>query len=130
MSAGKALYGILTAASGVTSLVSTRIYPDMATQQAAYPFIVYSVTNTLPTDSKDGPSGLDEVEFSVLCYSNTYTQAQDIASAVRTALDRTSGSYSGITVQSTRFVDSRSAQMDTDKHVFIVDQSYIMRISR
>jgi len=50
---GKALYGKLSATAAVTALVSTRIFPDMATQDATYPFIVYTNDATQPTDVKD-----------------------------------------------------------------------------
>jgi hypothetical protein len=45
---GKAIYAILSTAVPVTGIVSTRIYPDMATQDAIYPFVVYSITGILP----------------------------------------------------------------------------------
>lgn len=130
MSAGKAIYGILSTAAGVTALVSTRIYPDMATQKAAYPFLVYAVTNTQPSDTKDGVSGLDVVEFALMVYANSYASANDIAEAARTALDRTTGTHNGVSVQSIRFQDQRSAEIDLDKHVFIIEQAYSARIER
>ena len=124
---GKALYGKLSATAAVTALVSTRIFPDMATQDATYPFIVYTNDATQPTDVKDGASPLDVVTMSVMIYSNSYSQAQDIAAAVRTALDRMTGTVQGVTVQSCRFEGQNSAQMEFDKHVFVIEQSYVFR---
>lgn len=124
---GKALYGKLSATAAVTALVSTRIYPDIATQDATYPFIVYSNDATQPTDVKDSASPLDVVTMSVMIYSNSYSQAQDIAAAVRTALDRMTGTIQGVTVQSCRFEGQNSAQMEFDKHVFVIEQSYVFR---
>ena len=124
---GKALYGKLSATSAVTALVSTRIFPDMATQDATYPFIVYTNDATQPTDVKDSASPLDVVTMSVMIYSNSYSQAQDIAAAVRTALDRMTGTVQGVNVQSCRFEGQNSAQMEFDKHVFVIEQSYVFR---
>lgn len=124
---GKAIYYLLSNAAAVTALVSTRIYPDIAPVDAAYPFIVYSVENTLPTDTKDGVSGLDVVQFAVMIYANTYTVAQDIAGAVRTALDRTAGTFAGVEVQSIKFDGQSSASMNLDKQVYIVEQTYSVR---
>lgn len=124
---GKAIYYLLSNAAPVTALVSTRIYPDIATADAAYPFVVYSVENTLPSDTKDGVSGLDVVQIAVMIYANTYTAAQDIAGAVRTALDRVSGTYSGIEVQSIKFDGQSSASMNLEKQVYIVEQTYSVR---
>jgi hypothetical protein len=124
---GKAIYDILSDTAGVTALVSTRIYPDIATQGAVYPFVVYSVEGTLPTDTKDGPSGLDVVQVAVMIYANTYTAAQDIAGAVRTALDRTAGTFASVVVQSIKFDGQSSASMNLDKQVYIVEQTYSVR---
>ena len=118
---GKALYGKLSATAAVTALVSTRIFPDMATQDATYPFIVYTNDATQPTDVKDSTSPLDVVTMSVMIYSNSYSQAQDIAAAVRTALDRMTGTVQGVNVQSCRFEGQNSAQMEFDKHVFVIE---------
>ena len=124
---GKALYGKLSATAAVTALVSTRIFPDMATQDATYPFIVYTNDATQPTDVKDSASPLDVVTMSVMIYSNSYSQAQDIAAAVRTALDRMTGTVQGVNVQSCRFEGQNSAQMEFDKRVFVIEQSYVFR---
>jgi len=65
--------------------------------------------------------------MSVMIYSNSYSQAQDIAAAVRTALDRMTGTVQGVNVQSCRFEGQNSAQMEFDKHVFVIEQSYVFR---
>ena len=48
MNAGKAVYGILSTNTEVTDIVSTRIYPEIAEQEAPVPFIVYQVQNVAP----------------------------------------------------------------------------------
>lgn len=130
MSTGKAIYGILSANAGVTALVSTRIYPDMATQDTAFPFVVYQIEGTTPSDTKDGASKMDMVDFAVMAYAKSYTNAQDIASACRTALDRYSGSMQGVTVDSITFKDQQSGQMNADEKVFAVMQAYSLRQKR
>ena len=105
MNAGKAVYGILSANSGVTDLVGTRIFPEIAEQEAATPFIVYQLQSVAPEDTHDGPSKLDEVRFEFLCYADTYNKAADVGVAVRAALDRVSGTYNGVNVESVQFND-------------------------
>jgi len=56
MIVGKAIYYLLTNATGVTDIVSTRVYPEVAQQDAALPYIVYNVANNEPTDTKPEPS--------------------------------------------------------------------------
>lgn len=127
---GKAIYALLSAATGVTSKVSTRIFPDMATQTAIYPFIVYSVIATDPTDTKEGVSALDAVTVSVVSYATKYTDAVDLSEAVRTALDRKTGTHGTISVQSIRFSGQRSLSIEWDKHVYIIEQEYVVRQNR
>ena len=105
MNTGKAVYGILSTNSGVTTLVGTRIFPEIAEQEAATPFIVYQLQSVAPEDTHDGPSKLDEVRFEFLCYADTYDQAADVGVKVRAALDRVSGTYNGVNVESVQFND-------------------------
>ena len=127
---GKAIYGKLSATSAVTAITSTRIYPEMATQGATYPFIVYSVTDTAPTDIKDGVSPLDVVSVSVMMYAESYAVALDLAEKVRAALDRMTGIYDGVNVQSAKFSGQSSGDMHLDKHIFVVEQEYTFRQNR
>ena len=105
MNTGKAVYGILSTNSGVTDLVSTNIFPEIAEQETATPFIVYQLQSVDPEDTHDGPSKLDEVRFEFICYADTYNKAADVGVAVRAALDRVSGTYNGVNVESVQFND-------------------------
>ncbi len=105
MNTGKAAYGILSTNSNVTTLVGTRIFPEIAEQEAATPFIVYQLQSVDPDDTHDGPSELDEVRFEFICYADTYDQAADVGEKVRGALDRVSGTYNGVNVESIQFND-------------------------
>lgn len=127
---GKAIYGKLSVTTAVTAITSTRIYPDMATQDATYPFIVYSVTDTAPTDIKDGVSPLDVVSVSVMMYAESYAVALDLSEKVRAALDRMTGIYDGVNVQSAKFNGQSSGNMHLDKHIFVVEQEYQFRQNR
>ena len=124
---GKAIYALLNGSTALTTIVSNRIFPDMATQTAVYPFVIYTVEGTTPTDTKDGVSVLDVVDVAVMAFANTYTQAQEVAGLVRTALDRVTGSQGGITLGGIRFAGQQGAQMDLDKHVYIIEQRYEVR---
>ena len=128
---GKAIYAILSTAVPVTGIVSTRIYPDMVTQDAIYPFVVYSITGILPSNTKDHASQMDEVTASVICYADSYNGVQDLSEKVRAALDgKTRGTYGGVSLQSIRITDQISTQMNIDKLVYIVDQTYQIRQNR
>lgn len=127
---GSAIYSILSGTIGVTSLINSRIYPDIAPQNAAYPFAIYMVDGTAPTLVKDGASPLDVVELTVTSFATTYDQAQAIAAAIRSALDvKPAGIYSGVSLQSIRFAGQQSLQMDIDKRVYMVEQMYNIRVN-
>ena len=113
MKIGIAIYGILSADSDVTDDVSTRIFPNVAPPKTTFPFIVYDVTSDEPTDYKQGVSSLDTNSVMVSVYAETYTKAADVATNVRTALDRTSGTYSVVVVQSIKF-DGYNDSFDED----------------
>ena len=105
MNIGKAIYGILSGTTAVTDIVGTKIFPEIAEQETAVPFVIYQVQSVQPEDTHDGPSKLDEVRVEVLCYDDAYNGAADLASAVRAALDRVSGTYNSVNVESVQFND-------------------------
>jgi|TARA_R100000479_G_scaffold168945_1_gene110303 hypothetical protein len=104
MQIGKAIYNILANDSDVSSLVGTRIFPNVAPQTTQFPFIIYDITGVSPNDTKDGASTLDTNDVMISCYSETYSQASDLAQKVRIAMDRINqGDYGGETIQSSQF---------------------------
>ena len=105
MNAGKAVYGILSTNTDITDIVGTKIFPEVAEQESDLPLIVYQLQSVAPEDTHDGPSKLDEVRFEFLCYADTYNGAADLADKVRGALDRVSGTYNAVNVESVQFND-------------------------
>lgn len=81
------LYSALVAESSITSLVSTRIYADVADSSASAPYIVYQV---VATRGQTTHSGSREVEFPTIqfsCWADTKAAAIAIASALNAFLD-------------------------------------------
>ena len=135
MNVGQIIYGRLSAVAGVTALVSTRIYPDMAPQNAVFPYIVFQKLNTSPTDTKEGVSPLDKLLVQVDCYSNNYDNAHSLAAAVRTALDRYTGTINGHVVGKIIFSnDSSGSPQDvptsTGSMIYWASQDYEIRLKR
>jgi hypothetical protein len=135
MNVGQIVYGILSATTGVTSLVSTRIYPDMAPQNATFPYIVFQKLSTTPTDTKEGTSPLDKMLVQIDCYSNNYDTAHSIAAAIRVALDRYTGTINGHKVDKIIFSnDSSGSPQDvpttTGSMIFWASQDYEIRLKR
>ena len=103
MKSGLAIYDILSNDFYVSALVSNRIFPNVAKNSTTFPFIIYDVESESPTQDKDGVSTLDEDFVMVSCYCKTYSEASDLARKIRTALDRKSGSYGGLDIQSIQY---------------------------
>ena len=78
MNEGKAIYSILTSDSDVNAIVGTRVYPQIAAQEAAFPFVVYVLQNVDPSDTKSGVSTLDEVRYDIIVASEAYAEASDL----------------------------------------------------
>jgi hypothetical protein len=120
------VYKRLTDTASVTALVGTRIYPTTVPQQATPPFIRTSLVGTLPIDTKNAPADVDQHRVQIDCIATTYTQALNIAQAVRTSLDRYRGS---VTLQSGNvFVDGvrylmevANMEFEKDLHAHIID---------
>jgi len=129
MNVGKAVYGILSSTTAVTDIVSTNIFPEIAEQETATPFIVYQLQGVAPEDTHDGPSKLDEVRMEIICFSDSYNGAADLADKVRGALDRVSGTYNGVNVESVQF-NNVDIEIEYDPRRYSQVTTYTFRIKR
>lgn len=129
MKVGLALYSILDAA---ISSVDSRIYPELAPEGAAMPYIVYSVIGNSPMDTKKN-TPVDEAQVEVFSVDDGYSECMALADAVRTALDRSD--YQSV-VPSLE-IDVRSIQytnevteVSADRKTYVAIQDYTIRIAR
>jgi len=129
METGKAIYKLLKDSADVGAICADRIYPELAQQDVDVPFIVYTVTDTTPSGTKNATSKLDTARVELYCVSDDYEQSMDLGIACRTALDRQSGTVSGVEVQSIDF-DTSDVQFDPDQRVYVLEQTYDVRIQR
>ena len=129
MIVGKAIYYLLNNSTDLTAIVGTRIFPEVAQQDADLPYIVYNVSNNEPSDTKREPSKMDTANIEINCYSTSYTEVIDIATAVRAALDRVTGTYSGVNVQSIAYMNE-VIDFDEAQRAYNVSADYDVRISR
>ena len=113
MKAGNYIYAKLAATAGVTALVSTRIYPMLIPQNAAFPAIVYSVTNRpMDANAKDRAAAHDTAVVSFTYWADiqfgqdAYTSLDAIDAAVRTAIDFVSATAGGVTCEACKYMAS------------------------
>lgn len=86
MSLETKLYTLLSGDAGVSALVSNRIYPLAAPQQADLPFVVYTRISSGREYTLSGATGLENPRMQVDCYAETYSSAKAISEAVVTAV--------------------------------------------
>ncbi len=115
---GKVIYGRLTTDAAVTGICGLNIFPDIAPQNVQYPFMVYTIINSLPVDFKDGQSNLEEITLQIDVYTNNYETTQTLANNVRNRLDRFVGTVNSISVQTIKY-------MSSDSQVYNADLNYV-----
>tara|TARA_R100001163_G_scaffold34181_1_gene26430 strand:+ start:867 stop:1256 length:390 start_codon:yes stop_codon:yes gene_type:complete len=129
MKVGAAIYSLLVNDSAVSAVVGTRIYPELAEEGAAAPYVVYSVVSNTPSDTKDG-TPIDEAQLEIFSVGNTYAAANDLADKVRAALDRKSQIVVGtVTVQSIHYTNE-VVEVSEKRDLYISVQDYTTRITR
>lgn len=87
MSIETALYTTLTTHSGVSALISTRVYPNPAPQGAAKPRISYSVSSGERITTLPGTGDSIRKEVTIESHADTYSGAKTLAAAVYSALE-------------------------------------------
>jgi len=98
MSVETELFSILDVHSGLSALVSSRIYPLVAEEDATLPLVVYRRTGDSVERAMSDDAAVRSV-FRFDCWDNDYTGAKDVAAQVKSALNR----YSGGTILSILF---------------------------
>ena len=88
---GKEIYRLLS--SGTTAAITTNIMPITGTaNNIAAPYIVYKIISSSSSPTKDPVSKFEEVRLQVDVYTTTPALADALCYAVRTDLDKKSGS--------------------------------------
>jgi hypothetical protein len=127
---GKVIYGRLTTDAAVTGICGLNIFPDIAPQNVQYPFMVYTIVNSLPVDFKDGQSNLEEITLQIDVYTNNYETTQTLANNVRNRLDRFVGTVNSISVQTIKYMSSDSQVYNADLNVYWMSMDFMSNMKR
>jgi hypothetical protein len=127
---GKVIYGRLTTDAAVTGICGLNIFPDIAPQNVQYPFMVYTIINSLPVDFKDGQSNLEEITLQIDVYTNNYETTQTLANNVRNRLDRFVGIVNSISVQTIKYMSSDSQVYNPDLNVYWISMDFMAKMKR
>ncbi len=94
---GKVIAKLLKEHSDLTDIVpDNRIYPYVMNEGTPLPAIIYTINSATPVYTKDGWVN-DNVSFSVVAFSRSYNDLQDIAKEIRFALEMEQGTE-GVTI--------------------------------
>lgn len=88
----------LLAASGVTALVSTRVYPVARPQGSTLPAVTLQRIDGAPLLTDEGDSGLENPRIQLDCWGTTYASAKAVARAVIAALNAFDGTLTGVNI--------------------------------
>ncbi len=118
--------GVISEVS-VQEMVLTKIFPELAPTGIDAPYVVYSVVSNSPSDTKNANGDIDTASIEVYGFQDTYNKAVDLGVSVRAALDRKTGTYNTIEIQSTNYVNE---QMDVNeaRKLWAAIQDYSIRI--
>lgn len=92
------VYTFLSAQAGITSIVSTRIYPLILPSSPAYPAVTYRDEGHDPAESFTGSDELTRSDYFIDAWSSTPEGATTLETAIKTALKNHSGAFGGITI--------------------------------
>jgi hypothetical protein len=87
MSIEQTLYDTLQNDATLTGLVGAKIYPQVAPDNAANPYITYQVISTEAHSKLVGAPDTERKTVQVNCISNTYSNAKAISTACKAAIN-------------------------------------------
>jgi hypothetical protein len=115
----------------MVSATTAGIHPVMAPQNAAMPLVVYRRTGTRRERNLLGNVGRPVASFSVSIVSYTYSEAKEIADAIRLGVDNFTGTADGVTIVNTALVsesDNYERPLEGQaKPMYRIDQVYEVR---
>ncbi len=109
------LFSTLDNDSALTTLLASRIFPNLAKKSAALPCIVYTMVGGTRFETLAGVGDTKKKEMQISCFDRTYAKAKIVADAVLDALD--GGGHLNLEVD---FYDD-----ETQTHSVVIDWSFI-----
>ena len=116
------LYTYLTAQSGVTALIGTKLYPVTAPQGTTLPYVVYSKIDTRPVQALGQAAGMATSRLQFDAYAATPLAAKNLIQALRVALDGKQGAWGSTVIGSSLWLNEIDLyEQETASHRIAVD---------
>lgn len=119
------LYAHLSTDAGVNALVGTRIYPLLVPLDATLPAIAYQRISGPRDHHHQGASGLAVARIQLTYVGGSYSEAKQVAAAVRATLDGRRGGLGSTTVGSI-MLDNERDEWSTGFELPVVQQDYVI----
>lgn len=123
------IYNILSANAAVHNYVGDNIFPGVAAQDDLTEYVVFHLIDVVPENTKDGVSLLDEARVQVDSFHTAKHTGDELALAIRTALDHYRGTVNSKAIDKIIFQDARN-DFDQDRKIYQVSQDFIIRHKR
>jgi len=118
----EALYTTLSTTSGVTALVSTRIYPNLMPQTPTLPAVVYQMISNVRGERHRGQTGDARPRFQITCWAATYLAAAALSIQVRLAVMAMTGTVATVVINGVwNAGETREYEDDTKLHAVAID---------
>ena len=128
----EALYKYLSTYSGITTLISTRLYPVVIPQGVTYPAVSFQKISMQRVHAFQQDTGLTSAMIQVSTWAKTdstkkgYAHCQAVSSQIRAALQNYSGvmgGTGGVTVNAV-LIESEMDDYEEASEVYVVHQEY------
>lgn len=123
----KAVFDKLSATSGVTSKVSTRIYHAQAPQSATFPYVIFFKSSGTKVRAFQTPESFKRETWTIkaVARDSSAKEAEEVAGAIDSAFDGGTISVSGKTVADLNHTgDVDFIENDGDQRYYHVGGSY------
>lgn len=129
MNIGKLIYPIVTSDATLTSLIGTRIYPEEAPMEVAYPYITFTKMRTDPTRVKSEVSPLDTYKITFFVYSKNYDTTELVSVALRNRFDNLRGTFNSIKLDWCIFDDEMTGDPIMEDKIYWIALDFIIKIN-
>lgn len=128
MTPEEGLYSYLTADANLTTLIGSRIYPNIIPEGSASPAVAYQRISSRRWHPHDGRGGLAQVRVQLTITGDSYQSVKGVAEAIREALDGYEGPMGpggGLEIEGC-LIDNEIDGFDLDTAHQTVRQDYLI----
>jgi len=125
------LYDLIIANAGFTAIASNRLYPnvlpDSVISTSGTPASVTSqIVSTVPDYTNDGATGLQRSRLRYTGIGSVYSDAANVAAAIRSVLETYAGTLADGTVVQNVLVINQSSTYSDDARLYFVAYDFLI----